>query len=226
LRKKPEDVLSRLKDRLEFMTEIGADFMFPPDAAPLKAPDKAEILARLREKILTCRLCPLAAGRTQAVPGEGNITTELMFVGEAPGHDEDVQGRPFVGRAGRLLTRIIEAMKYRREEVFIANVVKCRPPGNRTPQRDEVEKCQAYLLAQIRAIRPKVIVALGKVSTDFFHPSTLAMGELRGRFFEFDGISVMPTFHPAYILRNEGNKEVKKLVWQDMQNVMALLDKK
>jgi len=230
LKKKAEALLSGLKERIEFMAEIGSDFIFLPDTAlpavPAESPAKADILDGLREKIRACRLCPLAAGRIQAVPGEGHPDAELMFVGEAPGRDEDIQGRPFVGRAGQLLTRIIEAMKFRREEVFIVNVIKCRPPENRTPQREEVGKCQAYLLAQIRTIRPRVIVALGKVSTDFFQPSTLAMGELRGRFFEFEGIPVMPTFHPAYVLRNEGNKDVKKLVWQDMQNVMALLGKK
>jgi len=231
LRKKPEDILSGLESRLEFMAEIGADFVLVPGSqaaeqsasSPPQSSDKAEVLGSLREKILSCRLCPLSAGRIQAVPGEGNIDSRLMFVGEAPGRDEDIQGRPFVGRAGQLLTRIIEAMKFKREDVFIANVVKCRPPENRTPQRDEIETCRPYLLTQVRTIQPRVIVTLGKVSTDFFCPSGLAMGELRGRFLEFEGIPVMPTFHPAYVLRNEGKSEVKRLVWQDMQKVMSLL---
>ena len=233
MRKKPEDVLSGLEDRLEFMAEIGADFLLLPEPAAAERsassapepPDRAETIGRLREKILCCELCRLSASRILAVPGEGNIEARLMFVGEAPGHDEDIQGRPFVGRAGQLLTKIIEAMKFKREDVFITNVVKCRPPENRTPQHDEMEQCRPYLLAQVRAIQPRVIVTLGKVATDFFCPSSLAMGGLRGRFLEFEGIPVMPTFHPSYVLRNEGKSGVKRLVWQDMQKVMALLGK-
>jgi DNA polymerase len=149
-----------------------------------------------------------------------------MFVGEGPGADEDIQGRPFVGRAGQLLTRIIAAMNTRRQDVYITNVVKCRPPQNRTPVREEIEKCRPYLLEQIECIAPRVIVSLGKVATDSFRPSAAGMSSLRGNFIEFGNTLVMPTFHPSYLVRNEGNKEIKKLVWQDMQKVMEALGRK
>ena len=146
-----------------------------------------------------------------------------MFVGEGPGHDEDVQGRPFVGRAGQLLTRIINKMGLDRPAVYIANIVKCRPPENRLPLLAEVEACTPYLLEQIAAIQPKVIVTLGKTATDFFAPSRGSMTDRRGRFEEWRGIAVMPTFHPSYLVRNEGNKELKWMVWEDMQKVLGKL---
>jgi DNA polymerase len=146
-----------------------------------------------------------------------------MFVGEGPGHDEDVQGRPFVGRAGQLLTRIITAMGYERSMVFIANIVKCRPPDNRVPHQDEVAACSPFLLDQIAAIRPRIIVTLGKSATDFFVPSVRGMTERRGQFQEWHGLLVMPTFHPSYLVRNEGNQGLKKMVWDDMKQVMAKL---
>ena len=220
MRKKAEDLLLHLEEKLSYFSELGAEFIFNPEKR------KDEILAALHHKILTCTLCPLSRERTQAVPGEGNFATEIMFVGEAPGADEDAQGRPFVGKAGQLLTRIIQAMKFSREEVFITNVVKCRPPQNRTPLRSEVEECQVYLLGQIETIEPKVIVALGKVAADFFIPSGLPMTRMRGDFHEFGKILIMPTFHPAYIIRNEGNKQIKKLVWEDMKKVMAASGRK
>jgi len=240
-----------LEQELRFLTEIGADFIFAPDkkgvpapayqptegkrtgdagatvrAVRMKDPEKHRILAALEEKILNCTLCPLSGGRTNAVPGEGDYSAELMFVGEGPGFDEDIQGRPFVGRAGQLLTRIITAMNFKRENVYITNVVKCRPPQNRTPLREEIEKCRPYHLEQIATISPRVIVSLGKVATDFFHPSPAGMSSRRGSFIEFGSILVMPTFHPSYLLRNEGNKEIKRLVWQDMQKVMDALGRK
>jgi DNA polymerase len=149
-----------------------------------------------------------------------------MFVGEAPGRDEDIQGRPFVGRAGQLLTKIIHAMKFKREEVYITNIVKCRPPENRNPHKQEIEMCQDYLREQLEMIKPEVIVTLGKVAADFFIQSKLGMTALRGSFYEFNNIKVMPTFHPSYIIRNEGNIEIKKMVWEDMKKVMAFLGKK
>jgi uracil-DNA glycosylase family 4 len=160
------------------------------------------------------------------VPGEGNPTAELIFIGEAPGRDEDLQGRPFVGRAGQLLRKIIGAMKFREDEVYIANVVKCRPPENRVPHRDEVETCWPYLVRQLEFIKPKVIVTLGKTPTEYFVPGRAAMGELRGKFGDYQGIPVMPTFHPSYLIRNEGNREIRRMVWEDMQKVMALLGRK
>ena len=230
MEKRPESLLPQLEEYLKFFAELGAEFILRP-AGPSRP--GASLLAspelsydKVRDKITRCTLCPLSRLRTHAVPGEGNLKAALMFVGEAPGHDEDVQGRPFVGRAGQLLTKIILAMKFQREDVYITNIVKCRPPENRTPHRDEIEKCTPYLLHQLSLIRPKVIVTLGKIAADFFIQSPLAMTALRGNFFEYQDIRVMPTFHPSYLIRNEGNRELKKMVWEDMQKVMALLDKK
>jgi DNA polymerase len=148
-----------------------------------------------------------------------------MFIGEAPGRDEDIQGRPFVGRAGQLLRKIIGAMKYEESQVYITNIVKCRPPENRVPHGDEVETCTPYLLRQIELLRPRVIVTLGRTPTNFFITSRLAMSDLRGRFGDYQGIPIMPTFHPSYLIRNEGNRELRRMVWEDMQKVMALLGK-
>jgi uracil-DNA glycosylase family 4 len=223
LKRKNSSLIDHLVEEVRFLSGLGAEFVF---AANGVRKDRTVELRDLEEKILHCRLCPLAAGRKNAVPGEGSFQASLMFVGEAPGADEDAQGRPFVGRAGQLLTRIIKAMKFKRGEVFITNVVKCRPPQNRTPLREEVETCRDYLLRQIDAISPGVIVSLGKVATDFFVSSGAGMSALRGSFHRYGRILVMPTFHPSYVLRNEGNKNIKKLVWQDMQKVMAVLGKK
>jgi DNA polymerase len=256
LKKKENDPLKAAGDRLAFFQEMGADFVLgrgknpsvvsattsdavraaervrvpeprvasaPADAFP---PPPQVSFPELEEKVLSCRLCPLFSSRTRAVPGEGDKGAELMFIGEAPGRDEDAVGRPFVGRAGQLLTKIIEAMKWRREEVYITNVVKCRPPDNRTPLPAEVEKCSPYLVRQIELIRPKVIVTLGKVATDFFIPGRMSMGERRGKFVDHQGIRIMPTFHPSYVVRNEGNQEIKKMVWRDMKLVMEFLGKK
>jgi len=217
LGKKSSELLFHLEERLHFLRELGVEFLFSR---------KDSSSPSLEERILNCQLCPLSRTRKNAVPGEGTYEAELMFVGEAPGYEEDIQGRPFVGKAGQLLTKIIQAMKFRREEVYITNVVKCRPPQNRTPHREEVESCRPYLLEQIEKIQPRVIVALGKVATDFFVPGALSMNELRGNFYQFENIPVMPTFHPSYLIRNEGNKEIKKMVWEDMQKVMACLNKR
>jgi len=220
LEKSVEKFLDSLEERLNFFSELGIEFMFLPSSA------KDSLYLYLAERILHCQKCPLSQGRTNAVPGEGNIEAELMFVGEAPGRDEDIQGKPFVGKAGQLLTRIINAMEFRREDVYITNVVKCRPPENRTPHKTEIEKCQAYLLEQLELIEPRVVVALGKVAADFFVPSNLGMTALRGNFYPYGALQVMPTFHPSYIIRNEGNKIIKKMVWEDMKKVMAFLGKK
>ena len=220
-----DDRRAGLEERLRFFEEIGAGFLsLSPTGRPAKCGSRASrTLEEINAEILICRKCPLASGRTQAVPGEGNPEAELMFVGEGPGHDEDVQGRPFVGRAGQLLTRIINKMGLDRPAVYIANIVKCRPPENRLPLLAEVEACTPYLLEQIAAIQPKVIVTLGKTATDFFAPSRESMTDRRGRFEEWRGIAVMPTFHPSYLVRNEGNKELKWMVWEDMQKVLGKL---
>lgn len=220
MEKRVEKLLESLEDKLEFFSQLGMDFISSSSSS------KESFYFSLRERILHCQKCPLAQGRKNAVPGEGNIGTKLMFVGEAPGRYEDIQGRPFVGKAGQLLTKIINAMHFQREDVYITNIVKCRPPDNRNPHREEIEKCQGYLLEQLDIIKPGVIVTLGKVAADFFVQSTLGMTALRGTFYEFGDIQVMPTFHPSYLIRNEGNREIRKMVWEDMKKVMAFLDKK
>lgn len=212
---KTKKLLDDLEERLKYFSQIGVDFI--TQESPFLV---------IEQTILNCRLCTLADTRQHAVPGEGNIKTELMFVGEAPGRDEDVQGRPFVGRAGQLLTKIINAMKFKRNEVYITNTVKCRPPKNRNPHKEEMNSCKDYLLKQIDLIRPKVIVTLGRVAASFFIETDLGMTALRGKFYDFQGVKVMPTFHPSYLIRNEGNKILRKMVWEDMQKVMVFLDKK
>jgi DNA polymerase len=154
--------------------------------------------------------------------GVGNPSAELVFVGEGPGQDEDLQGEPFVGRAGQLLTKMIEAMGYRREDVYIANVVKCRPPGNRNPEPDEIEACEPFLRAQLAAIRPKVIVALGKFAAQTLLRDTSPISRLRGKWFSYEGVRLMPTFHPAYLLRSP---QEKGKAWEDLQLVMKELGK-
>ncbi|MCX7975411.1 MAG: uracil-DNA glycosylase [Candidatus Aminicenantes bacterium] len=221
MKSSPEDKLNQIKEYFKFLNEIGVDFL---DSCCEVGP-RSWFLPQIEKAILNCQRCSLAQKRLKAVPGEGNWQAKLMFVGEAPGEEEDKQGRPFVGRAGQLLTKIIEAMNFKREEVFITNVVKCRPPENRLPRQEEIVKCSPYLEAQIRLINPKVIVALGKVAADFFIPGNLGMGQLRGNFFYYRGIPIMPTYHPAFVLRNEGRKEIKQQVWQDMKKVMALLSR-
>jgi DNA polymerase len=221
LEDKARKLIDRLEEKLRYFSELGAEFVLSPSSSEESA------YLSLRERILSCQKCPLSQGRKNAVPGEGNLGTELVFVGEAPGRDEDIQGRPFVGRAGQLLTKIIHAMKFKREEVYITNIVKCRPPENRNPQKQEIEMCQDYLREQLEMIKPRVIVTLGKVATDSFVQSKLGMTAIRGHFYEYNNIKVMPTFHPSYIIRNEGNnKGIKKMVWEDMQQVMAFLGKK
>ena len=220
MEKEAERLLSELEERLRYFSQLGIEFIPSPSAS------KDSLYQAIKDRILDCQKCGLSKGRTSAVPGEGTLETDLMFVGEAPGRDEDIQGRPFVGRAGQLLTKIINAMRFSREEVYITNVVKCRPPDNRTPRREEVEECKSFLLQQIQIVNPRVIVTLGKVATDFFIKSQMGMTSLRGQFHEFGSIRIMPTFHPSYIIRNEDNKKIKKMVWEDMKMVMAFLGKK
>ncbi len=194
------------------------------DVAPLPLAERVEALAQIASEVAECQGCRLCNSRTNTVPGEGNPEAGIMFVGEGPGAEEDKRGRPFVGRAGELLTKIIEAMQFRREEVFIANVVKCRPPGNRTPEPDEMETCLPYLKRQIEIIRPKVLVTLGKTALVGLLPEHNRIGitKIRGRWLEFEGIPLMPTFHPAYLLRSPAQK---RPVWEDMQQVMAVFGK-
>ncbi|MGH9573285.1 MAG: uracil-DNA glycosylase [Candidatus Acidiferrales bacterium] len=167
-----------------------------------------------------CTRCKLHKARKQVVFGVGNPKAELMFVGEGPGADEDAQGEPFVGRAGKLLTQMIEAMGLKRSDVYIANVVKCRPPENRLPEKDEIAACSPYLIRQIDAIKPKVIVCLGACSTQTLLQTNQGISRFRGQFFDFRGAQLMATYHPAYLLRNP---PAKADVWKDLQKVMAVL---
>jgi len=178
-------------------------------------------LDAIRLDIGDCTRCKLhGLGRRQIVFGVGNPSAELMFVGEAPGADEDLQGVPFVGRAGQLLTKIIEAIDLKREDVYIANVIKCRPPGNRNPEPDEVEQCEPFLVRQIDAIRPRVIVALGTFAAKTLLKTQDPISRLRGRVFEYRGAKLIPTFHPAFLLRSPDRK---RDVWEDMKKVRVLL---
>ena len=193
------------------------DDLFAQNAEALKA----KSLEELRAAIGDCRLCKLCSGRTNLVFGVGNPKAELMFVGEGPGRDEDLQGEPFVGRAGQLLTDIItKGMGMKREDVYIANVVKCRPPENRNPEPDEVAACEPFLKKQIDLVQPRVIVGLGKFAVQTLLQSKIPITKLRGKWHSYHGIKLMPTFHPAYLLRNPADK---KLVWEDIKKVIQEL---
>lgn len=239
---------NQLRDHLEFFAELGVDGI-SRDAAwrtrtgterttgtePPEPPEPAETttvtplfvsseqaLAAIREDIGDCVRCKLhRLGRTHIVFGVGNPDADLMFVGEAPGADEDIQGEPFVGRAGQLLTRIIEAIGMKREDVYIANVLKCRPPGNRNPEPDEVQQCEPFLLRQIDSIKPKVIVALGKFAAQCLLKTNDPITRLRGREYKYRDAILMPTYHPAYLLRTPS---AKREVWEDMKRVKAILE--
>jgi len=183
--------------------------------------EKTEDLPALRDFIGNCTRCKLHGGRTNLVFGVGDPKAELMFIGEGPGADEDAKGEPFVGRAGQLLTDIIErGMGMQRSEVYICNVVKCRPPGNRNPEPDEVEACEPFLFRQIEVVKPRVIVGLGTFAVQSVLKIKTPISKLRGNWHEVRGIKMMPTFHPAYLLRNPGDK---RLVWSDIQEVMRTL---
>src|ERR1051325_1690089 len=182
--------------------------------------DQAALLAEMAGVARACEKCRLAKTRTNVVYGVGNPNADLMFIGEAPGRDEDLKGEPFVGRAGQLLTDIIKAMKLTRDDVYIANVIKCRPPENRNPEADELEECRPFIRRQIEIIRPKVIVTLGKFALQSLIQRGYALTGARGQWLEYDGVKVMPTYHPAYLLRNPA---AKKDVWADMKKVMAEL---
>ena len=174
-------------------------------------------LDEIHQSLKDCKRCKLCKGRTQIVLGEGSLKPVFMFVGEAPGAKEDESGRPFIGRSGQLLTKMIEAMGVKREEVFIANVVKCRPPENRAPRPDEVEQCRPYLEAQIKVLKPKVVIALGATAAKNLLRTKEAIGELRGKVHDFQGTKLVATFHPAYLLRNP---PAKKDCWEDLQFAM------
>ncbi len=222
--------MDNLKAHLEFFGELGVSGIraepswrsrpSDPSSEPA-ALAASETLVGIREELGDCTRCKLhGLGRQKIVFGVGNPDADLMFVGEAPGADEDKQGEPFVGRAGQLLTKIIEAIDLRREDVYIANLIKCRPPGNRNPEPDEMDQCEPFLLRQIDAIRPKVIVALGKFAAQSLLRTTDPITRLRGREYPYRDAILVPTYHPAYLLRQPS---AKRDVWADMKRVREIL---
>lgn len=233
-----QKVTRDVRDLLSWMQEEGIDTWKIPSPRPLREPlpvpppaetilDPSDTrksaplsLEQIREEMGDCQRCSLAPGRTQLVFGVGDPNADLMFVGEGPGADEDVQGEPFVGKAGQLLTKMIGAMGLSRDQVYIANIVKCRPPGNRNPAPDEIATCRPFLDQQIAAIAPKVICALGKFSAQTLLNTQTRISDLRGHFHDWNGLKVLPTFHPAYLLRNPSEK---KRVWADLKLIMSEL---
>ena len=209
LRKVVQDVRAYLEAQRELGLEY-TDVQWP--AAP--APARPLTLAEVREELGECTRCKLHRHRTQIVFGVGNPKAGLVFVGEAPGADEDAQGEPFVGRAGQLLTKIIQAMGMQREDVYICNIIKCRPPDNRTPETEEILACQPFLVKQLQAIRPRFICALGGPAAQTLLRTKEPISRLRGKFYDFHGIPLLPTYHPAFLLRNPYEK---KTVWEDMK---------
>jgi uracil-DNA glycosylase len=211
------------RDLLEYFHDLGVAEVYldaPALEAPAVVPGSMPDLPALREFLEGCPRCKLSKTRTQIVFGQGNPKADLMFVGEAPGREEDEQGLAFVGRAGGLLTKIVEAMGKKRDDVWICNVLKCRPPNNRSPEPDEVAACLPFLEEQIRLVAPRVIVTLGAYATQAVLGTDESIGQLRGRWQSTRGVRVMPTFHPAFLLRSP---ERKKDVWEDMKKVRDFL---
>jgi len=237
-----KDPKALVKEHLKFLRATGDEFVpaikpkqkkavnptptVSTTASPVKSAAKAKVaiskpLEALRKEVAACQKCEeLACGRTNIVFGDGSPGAKLVFVGEAPGAEEDKQGIPFVGRAGQLLTKMIEAMGLSREEVFICNVLKCRPPENRNPLPAEIMNCEPYLLRQLEILKPKVICALGTFAARALLKNEDTISSMRGRFFDYHGVKLMPTFHPAYLLRNGSQK---KVVWGDLQLIMEEL---
>jgi DNA polymerase len=214
-----QEVLRELRAYLEWARQAGLQNL----AVSPEQPDvamKLPTLESVREQMGECTLCKLHKGRHNIVFGVGNPRARLMFIGEAPGEEEDLQGLPFVGKAGQLLTKMIEAMGLRREDVYICNTVKCRPPNNRNPEPEELEACEPFLRGQLAAVRPEAIVTLGKFAAQALLREATPISRLRGQWREYQGIPVMPTFHPAYLLRSP---QEKGKVWADLQEVMKKL---
>ena len=231
------DIVTQVRAHLEYQKALGVSFIettsvgIPRAAVHPVAPtiEKSSVpqssaLVAVREELGDCTRCKLHKGRKNIVFGEGNPNALLVFVGEGPGQEEDVQGRPFVGAAGQLLTDIIvKGMKLNREDVYICNIVKCRPPDNRNPEPDEILACEPFLIKQLQAIKPKIIIGLGNVAVKTLLKTKEGITSLRGTWKTYQGIPLMPTFHPAYLLRNPKDK---KQVWEDIQQVMAKMMKK
>jgi len=222
-------IKAELAEHLRFLQELGVQgfsrdpkWKVRPAESRAGADDAAKALREVRADLGDCTRCKLhRLGRQHIVFGAGNPNADLMFIGEAPGHDEDVQGEPFVGRAGQLLTKIIESIGLKREDVYIANLIKCRPPENRNPDPDEVETCEPFLFRQVETIRPKVIVALGTFATHALLKTQDPISRLRGRIYTYGHAKLIPTFHPAFLLRSPDRK---RDVWEDMKKVRAMLN--
>ncbi len=226
---KVREIIADLKSYLEYLKGIGIEalpFFEMKVVDQLSKPSlnrpTVETLEEIRRELGKCSRCKLHRTRRTLVFGEGNEKAKLMFVGEGPGYDEDVQGRPFVGKAGQLLSKIIQSIHLPREEVYITNIIKCRPPQNRNPEPDEIECCNPFLLKQINAIQPQIICALGTFAAQTLLKTDTKITALRGKFFDFAGIKVIPTYHPAYLLRNPDRK---KEVWEDMKMISEWLNK-
>lgn len=225
----PDQLMTELsRHDIKRFKEWGIEYVYKKKSKPsevksstacFKTPNSLEAV---REDIGDCIRCKLHKNRTNIVFGVGNPKAELMFIGEAPGADEDLKAEPFVGRAGQLLTKMIAAMGFSRNDVYIANIIKCRPPENRYPEDDEVEQCLPFLKQQIAVIKPKIIVSLGNLATQRLLQTKVGITSLHGTFKEFEGIPMMPTYHPAFLLRNPN---MKKPCWEDLQKVMAFLNK-
>ena len=224
-------IIKDIKSFIELEKEAGLNEVIlksvlkqPVKAASPEQPcfieDKEEALKQLKESVLNCTECALSKSRRNPVFGEGSSDADLMFIGEAPGLQEDIQARPFVGKAGTLLTKIIEAIDFKREDVYIANCLKCRPQQNRNPLPSEIIACRDFFMKQIKIINPKVICCLGKFASQTVLMSEESISRLRGKFYNFENIKVMPTFHPAYLLRNP---QEKRLVWEDMKKIRDYL---
>ncbi len=214
------------REALLFYSHLGFDRLYLKmdklSSPKIHKEGKDNALRQLKEEIGDCKRCKLSRQRKNIVFGEGNPEAPLMFIGEAPGAEEDIQGRPFVGEAGQLLTRLINKMGFKREDVYIANIVKCRPPFNRDPEEDEIRTCFPFLKRQIEIISPIIIVSLGRISAWTLLRTKTPITRLRGRFYEYERRPLMPTFHPAYLLRNPKDKW---LVWSDMHQVLEKLQK-
>jgi uracil-DNA glycosylase len=220
------EVIVDLKSYLHYLKEMGIDELpMSEEHRKVTTPDPALLqsgptLEDVRNELGDCRRCKLHRTRKTLVFGEGNPKATLMFVGEGPGYDEDVQGRPFVGKAGQLLTKIIQSIQFQREDVYIANIVKCRPPQNRNPEPDEIRTCSPFLLRQIQAVQPRIICALGTFAAQTLLNTTASITALRGRIHHQAGIKVIPTYHPAFLLRNPNKK---REVWEDMKRLLEHL---
>lgn len=210
------------RSQLEYLRDLGLDEVPAAASPPASASPGGESLAAVRAELGDCQRCRLAETRTNLVFGVGSPQARLVLVGEAPGREEDERGEPFVGEAGRLLDRILFAMGLRRDEVYICNVLKCRPPGNRDPETDEVATCEPFLVKQLAALQPRLIVALGRFAVQTLLQSKTPISRLRGNWHQYHGIPVMPTYHPAYLLRNPHGK---REVWADMKQVARQLER-